>query len=250
MGPLLAAVRDAAHDDFYLFTAFGGGVISFLSPCVLPIVPAYLGLVTGLTVGELEDPRPRMLGRIAFDTAMFVLGFTVVFVAAGASATALGRFLYEHAPIVEKIAGTLLVVFGLHMMGVFRIRLLESDKRIHTQKKPAGPLGAFLVGTAFAFAWTPCIGPILGGILAMASSRNSVGEGMQMLAAYSLGLGVPFLLTSVAINQFFSAAAKIRRHYRLIELISGGLLIVVGLLIFFDQFTLIVRYLTPYLPAF
>ena len=235
-----------------LVTSFIAGFLSFISPCVLPLIPGYISFISGLTLEEMqgtaatETSRSRVLAA----SLAFVLGFTVVFVAAGASATALGRFLYEHAPIVEKIAGTLLVVFGLHMMGVFRIRLLESDKRIHTQKKPAGPLGAFLVGTAFAFAWTPCIGPILGGILAMASSRNSVGEGMQMLAAYSLGLGVPFLLTSVAINQFFTAAAKIRRHYRLIELISGGLLIVVGLLIFFDQFTLIVKYLTPYLPAF
>jgi cytochrome c-type biogenesis protein len=235
-----------------LITSFIAGFLSFISPCVLPLIPGYISFISGLTLEEMQGTAASATSRsrVLVASIAFVLGFTVVFVAAGASATALGRFLYEHAPIVEKIAGTLLVVFGLHMMGVFRIRLLESDKRIHTQKKPAGPLGAFLVGTAFAFAWTPCIGPILGGILAMASSRNSVGEGMQMLAAYSLGLGVPFLLTSVAINQFFSAAAKIRRHYRLIELISGGLLIVVGLLIFFDQFTLIVRYLTPYLPAF
>ena len=235
-----------------LITSFIAGFLSFISPCVLPLIPGYISFISGLTLEEMQGTAASATSRsrVLVASIAFVLGFTVVFVAAGASATALGRFLYEHAPIVEKIAGTLLVVFGLHMMGVFRIRLLESDKRLHTQKKPAGPLGAFLVGTAFAFAWTPCIGPILGGILAMASSRNSVGEGMQMLAAYSLGLGVPFLLTSVAINQFFSAAAKIRRHYRLIELISGGLLIVVGLLIFFDQFTLIVRYLTPYLPAF
>jgi len=138
----------------------------------------------------------------------------------------------------------------LHMMGVFRIRLLENDKRIHTQRKPAGPLGAFLVGTAFAFAWTPCIGPILGGILAMAASRDSVVEGMQMLAVYSLGLGVPFLLTSVAIDRFFAAAARVRKYYRAIELVSGGLLILVGILIFFDQFTLIAKYLSPYLPTF
>lgn len=235
-----------------LITSFIAGFLSFISPCVLPLIPGYISFISGLTLEEMQGTAATdtSRGRVLVASVAFVLGFTVVFVAAGASATALGRFLYEHAPIVEKIAGTLLVVFGLHMMGVFRIRLLENDKRIHTQKKPAGPIGAFLVGTAFAFAWTPCIGPILGGILAMASSRNSVGEGMQMLAAYSLGLGVPFLLTSVAINRFFSAAAKIRRHYRLIELISGGLLIVVGLLIFFDQFTLIVRYLTPYLPAF
>ena len=236
-----------------LLASFVAGFLSFVSPCVLPLIPGYISFISGLTLEEMQatgaaanaSRRHVLLASVAF-----VLGFTVVFVAAGASATAIGRFLYEYAPIVEKIAGTLLIIFGLHMMGVFRIRLLESDKRIHTQKKPAGPLGAFLVGTAFAFAWTPCIGPILGGILGLAASRESVAEGMQMLAMYSLGLGVPFLLTSVAINQFFTAAAKVRRYYRAIEIVSGGLLIIVGLLIFFDQFTLIVKYLEPYLPTF
>jgi cytochrome c-type biogenesis protein len=198
--------------------------------------------------GKAEAKASRRSVLLA--SAAFVLGFTVIFVAMGASASALGGWLSEHRSIIEKIAGTVLIVLGLHMMGVFRIRLLENDKRIHTNAKPAGPIGAFFVGTAFAFAWTPCIGPILGGILTMAATRDSVGEGMQMLAVYSLGLGVPFLLTSVAIDRFFSAAARIRRHYRTIELVSGGLLIAVGLLIFFDQFTLIAKYLTPYFPTF
>jgi cytochrome c-type biogenesis protein len=237
-----------------LLTSFVAGFLSFISPCVLPLIPGYISFISGLTLEEMQGGGAAAAStsrrHVLVASLAFVLGFTVIFVAAGASATAIGRFLYEQAPIVEKIAGTLLVIFGLHMMGVFRIRLLENDKRIHTQKKPAGPLGAFLVGTAFAFAWTPCIGPILGGILGLAASRESVSEGMQMLAMYSLGLGVPFLLTSVAINQFFSAAAKIRRYYRAIEIFSGGLLIIVGLLIFFDQFTIIVKYLQPYLPTF
>lgn len=235
-----------------LLASFVAGILSFISPCVLPLIPGYISFISGLTLEEMQGAQPttEVRSHVLVASVAFVLGFTVIFVAAGASASALGRFIYEQAPILEKIAGTLLIVLGLHMMGVFRIRLLESDKRIHTQQKPAGPVGAFLVGMAFAFAWTPCIGPILGGILALAASRESVGEGMQMLAAYSLGLGVPFLLTSLAINKFFSVAATIRRHYRAIELVSGGLLIVVGLLIFFDQFTLIVRFLTPYLPAF
>ena len=235
-----------------LLAAFVAGILSFISPCVLPLIPGYISFISGLTLEEMQgtDSVSASRRQVIIASLAFVMGFTVIFVAMGASATALGKFLYNQAPILEKIAGTLLVIFGLHMMGVFRIRLLENDKRIHSNRKPAGPLGAFLVGTAFAFAWTPCIGPILGGILAMASSRESVGEGMQMLAAYSLGLGIPFLLTSVAINQFFAAAAKIRRHYRTIEIFSGALLIIVGLLIFFDQFTLIVKYLTPYLPTF
>jgi cytochrome c-type biogenesis protein len=238
-----------------LLAAFAAGFLSFISPCVLPLIPGYISFISGMTLEEMQgqsDPASASSSRqrVLLASIAFVMGFTVVFVIMGASATAIGKFVKEYAPIIAKIAGTLLVIFGLHMMGVFRIRLLENDTRVHTNRKPAGPLGAFVVGTAFAFAWTPCIGPILGGILTMAASRDSVGEGMQMLAAYSLGLGIPFLLTSVAINQFFTAAARIRKHYRTIEIVSGVLLILVGLLIFFDQFTLIAKYLTPYLPTF
>ncbi len=237
-----------------LLAAFAAGFLSFVSPCVLPLIPGYISFISGLTLEEMRGTTAAAAGSsrtpVLLASVSFVLGFTVVFVAAGASASALGKFMYAQSPVLEKIAGTVLVILGLHMAGVFRIRLLESDKRIQTQRKPAGPIGAFVVTTAFAFAWTPCIGPILGGILAMAASRDSVGDGMQMLAVYSLGLGVPFLLTSLAIDRFFAAAARIRRHYRIIELVSGGLLIVVGLLIFFDQFTLIAKYLTPYLPTF
>jgi cytochrome c-type biogenesis protein len=135
-------------------------------------------------------------------------------------------------------------------MGVFRIAFLEAEKRVHSQRKPAGPLGAMLVGVAFAFGWTPCIGPILGGILAIAGSKNSVGEGITLLAVYSLGLGIPFLLTSLAINQFFGAAKRIRRYYHAIELVSGALLIAIGVLIITGQLTIITRYLQPYLPTF
>ena len=235
-----------------LLTAFAAGILSFISPCVLPLIPGYISFISGLTLEEMQGNAAAKSSRgpVLLASSAFVLGFTIVFVAAGASASALGKFIDAQSAILEKVAGTLLIVLGLHMMGVFRIRFLENDKRIHTQRKPAGPIGAFVVGLAFAFAWTPCIGPILGGILTMAATRESVGEGMQMLAVYSLGLGVPFLLTSVAIDRFFSAAARIRKHYRAIELVSGGLLILVGLLIFFDQFTLIAKYLTPYLPTF
>ena len=237
-----------------LLAAFAAGFLSFISPCVLPLIPGYISFISGMTLEEMQgqDAASAAAARrhVLISSIAFVLGFTIIFVAAGASASAIGKLMFAYAPILEKVAGTVLILLGLHMMGVFRIRLLESDKRIHAQKKPAGPLGALLVGMAFAFAWTPCIGPILGGILGLAASRESVAEGMQMLAVYSLGLGVPFLLTSVAINRFFTAAARIRKHYRTIELISGGLMILIGVLIFFDQFTLIAKYLTPYLPTF
>lgn len=235
-----------------LLAAFAAGILSFVSPCVLPLIPGYISFISGLTLEEMQRDASAATSRrqVLVASVAFVLGFTVVFVALGASASVVGKFVMRQLPILSKIAGAMLVVFGLHMMGVFRIRLLENEKRIHTNRKPAGPLGAFFVGFAFAFGWTPCIGPILGGILTIAASRESVGEGMQLLAVYSLGLGVPFLLTSVAINQFFAATRRIRKHYHKIELMSGGMLIAVGLLIFFDQFTLIVRYLEPYLPTF
>jgi cytochrome c-type biogenesis protein len=136
------------------------------------------------------------------------------------------------------------------MMGVFRISWLEAEKRVHTNRKPAGPLGAMVVGLAFAFGWTPCIGPILSGILTLAASKKTVWEGVQLLAVYSAGLGIPFLLTAVAINQFFAATAKIRKHYHAIELVSGALLIIIGVLIFTRRLSVIVQYLTPYLPTF
>jgi cytochrome c-type biogenesis protein len=234
-----------------LLAAFAAGILSFVSPCVLPLIPGYISFISGLTLEEMQDEASRAASRRHVLTASlaFVLGFTVVFVAAGASATAIGKFL-ARAPIIQRIAGLVLIVLGLHMMGVFRIPFLEGEKRIHTQRKPAGPIGAFLVGMAFAFGWTPCIGPILGGILTVAASRESVGEGVRLLAIYSLGLGVPFLLTAAAIDQFFAATRRIRKHYHKIELLSGALIIVIGLLIFFDQFTLIVQYLDPYLPKF
>ena len=235
-----------------LLASFIAGFLSFVSPCVLPLIPGYISFISGLTLEDMQGKTAVEASRrhILIASIAFVLGFTVVFVTLGATASAVGKFVTSQLPILSKIAGAMLIVFGLHMMGVFRIRLLENEARVQTNRKPAGPVGAFLVGLAFAFGWTPCIGPILGGILTIAASRESVGEGVQLLGVYSLGLGVPFLLTSVAINQFFTAAAKIRRYYHAIEMISGGLLILVGLLIFFDKFTVIVKYLEPYLPTF
>jgi cytochrome c-type biogenesis protein len=162
----------------------------------------------------------------------------------------IGKFLFAKLPLLSRIAGVLLIIFGLHTMGAFRLAFLEQEKRVHAQRKPAGALGALLVGIAFAFGWTPCIGPILGGILAIAGSKNTIGEGVLLLAVYSMGLGIPFLLTSLAIDRFLGAAKRIRRHYHAIEVTSGALLIAIGVLILTGQLTIIVRYLQPYLPTF
>ena len=240
------------NTDVSLIAAFAAGFLSFVSPCVLPLIPGYISFVSGVSVEEMRADAAPTTSRVqVFVTSLaFVIGFSLVFIALGASATAIGKFLFAKLPLLSKIAGVILIIFGLHTMGVFRLAFLETEKRVHAQRKPAGPLGAMLVGIAFAFGWTPCIGPILGGILAIAGSRNSVNEGITLLAVYSLGLGIPFLLTSLAINQFFGAAKKIRRYYHAIELTSGALLVVIGLLIMTGQLTLIVRLLQPYLPVF
>ena len=235
-----------------LLAAFAAGFLSFVSPCVLPLIPGYISFVSGVSVDEMRaDTTPATSRLQVFMTSVaFVIGFSLVFVALGASATAIGKFLFARLPLFSKIAGAVLIVFGLHTMGVFRLAFLETEKRVHSQRKPAGPFGAVLVGVAFAFGWTPCIGPILGGILAIAGSKNSVAEGVTLLAVYSLGLGIPFLLTSLAINQFFGAAKRVRRYYHAIELASGALLIVIGVLIISGQLTIITRALQPYLPSF
>lgn len=235
-----------------LLAAFAAGFLSFVSPCVLPLIPGYISFVSGVSLEEMrgESAVKASRSQVFLTSLAFVLGFSIVFVALGATATAIGKFLLDQLPLLSKIAGGILIIFGLHTMGVFRLAFLETEKRMQSQRKPAGPLGAMLVGVAFAFGWTPCIGPILGGILAIAGSKNSISEGVTLLAVYSLGLGIPFLLTSLAINQFFSATKRIRRYYHAIEVASGVLLVAIGLLIFTGQLTIIVRYLQPYLPTY
>ncbi len=237
-----------------LLAAFVAGVLSFISPCVLPLIPGYLSFVSGVTLDEMRGTgataSAAVRRRAVTMSLAFVLGFSLVFIGLGASATAIGTLLMEHLSLLGKIAGVVIILFGLHMMGVLKIGLLYSEKRMQTSGKPAGFFGAMLVGIAFAFGWTPCIGPILAAILAVAATQESVGEGVKLLAVYSAGLGVPFIATSLAINKFFAASARIRKHYHAIEVTSGVLLVVVGVLIFTNRFTVIAQLLTPYLPTF
>jgi cytochrome c-type biogenesis protein len=231
--------------------ALMAGVLSFISPCVLPLIPGYISFVSGVSLDEMRAPGARASRQQVVATSMaFVLGFSLVFIALGASASAIGQVVMLNLPLLGKIGGAIIIVFGLHTMGVFRLPFLEVERRVHAQRKPAGLIGALLVGIAFAFGWTPCIGPILAGILIVAGSRETVTDGVILLAIYSLGLGIPFLLTSLAIDRFFAVTARIRRHYHAIEMVSGALLVLIGLLIFTGQLTIIVRYLQPYLPVF
>jgi cytochrome c-type biogenesis protein len=240
-------------ENVSLVAAFVAGVLSFISPCVLPLVPGYLSFVSGISLEEMRSGT-RNVGassrrQVFVASIAFVIGFSLVFIGLGASASAVGQYLMEHLSVLGKIAGVFIVLFGLHMMGVLRIDWLYKEKRIQTARTPTGPIGALLVGVAFAFGWTPCIGPILAAILAVAAAQETIGQGVQLLAVYSAGLGIPFLVTSLAINQFFQATARIRRYYHAIEIASGALLVVVGVLIFTNRFTIIAQYLTPYLPT-
>ena len=242
-------------ENVSLLAAFVGGLLSFISPCVLPLVPGYLSFVSGVSLDDLRGTddlaaRAHSRRRVFVSSLAFVLGFSLVFVSLGASATAIGQLVGGQLRLLGKIAGIVIIIFGLHTMGVLRIPSLYRDTRVQTQAKPAGPLGAMLVGIAFAFGWTPCIGPILAGILAIAGTQETVSEGVKLLAIYSLGLGVPFLITALAVDSFFAAFARIRRYYKWVEIASGALLVAIGVLIFTNRFTLIAQWLTPYLPTF
>jgi len=225
--------------------AFAAGLVSFLSPCVLPLVPGYISLVSGASVEELKSAEnARVLGKVLLHSVLFIAGFSTVFISLGASASWLGQVLLARMSLLYKVAGVIIVLFGLHLTGLLRIGFLYKDKRFHSAGKPATALGAFLIGLAFAFGWTPCIGPILAAILGLAASQDTIRAGIFLLALYSLGLAVPFLLTSLGINQFLKFYNRFRTHLHQVEVFSGVILIVLGFMIFTNQFTRLAGYLS------
>jgi cytochrome c-type biogenesis protein len=215
--------------------AIAAGLISFLSPCVLPLVPAYISFVAGTTldrvVGDDADD-PAMTRRVFVSALAFVIGFSTVFILLGASASALNRLLVTHIDLLAKIAGAVIVLFGLHMMGLLKIPLLYREARLNTTGRPTSLVGAYLIGLAFAFGWTPCIGPVLATILTVAASREDLGYGVALLATYALGLGIPFLLAALAVRPFMRFLQRFRRHIRTVEIVAGALLTITGILIF------------------
>lgn len=216
-----------------LLAAFVAGLVSFVSPCVLPLVPGYISFVSGVSLETLreEGRASGAMRKIILNCLLFILGFSVVFVSLGASATFIGQFLIEKSLMFSRIAGVVVILFGLFVMGVLKLPFLQFEKRFHARSKPLGLLGSFLIGLAFAFGWTPCIGPILGAILAYAGTQGTVKEGIYLLTAYSLGLGLPFFLTGLAMNTFLGFSKRIKPHFRAIEIASGILLVAVGILI-------------------
>ncbi len=224
--------------------AFLAGVLSFLSPCVLPLVPGYVSLISGASVEELQTSERRMLPTVMLHSLTFVLGFSVVFIALGAVATGVGQIVNEYHSLLSKIAGVVVILFGLHLTGLLKIKALYADKRLHEVKGSATALGSFAVGFAFAFGWTPCIGPILATILVLAGAQETVWKGIVLLAVYSLGLAVPFLLTSLGVDRFLSFYGRFRRHLHTVEVCSGVLLIAIGVLIFLNNLRLLSGYLS------
>jgi cytochrome c-type biogenesis protein len=224
--------------------AFVAGLVSFLSPCVLPLVPGYVSLISGAGVEELKSQEARLLRKMMLNSLAFIMGFSVVFITLGAISTEVGQLLARYKSTLAQVAGVVIILFGLHLTGIFRINALYSDKRLHSVKGGSTPGGAFLIGFAFAFGWTPCVGPILAVILGFAAEQDSVYKGIALLAVYSLGLAVPFLLTALGIERFLSFYSRFRAHMHAIEVASGALLIALGVLLVLGRFTLISNYLS------
>jgi cytochrome c-type biogenesis protein len=228
------------------------GLLSFLSPCVLPLVPPYLCFLGGTTFDQLagEDETPaHVYATVVLSSIAFVLGFTTVFVILGATATAAGQILAANLPLLSKIAGVVIIVAGLHFLGLIHLPILHREARYHSDARPAGLLGAYVIGVAFAFGWTPCIGPVLAAILAIAAGEDSVSKGVSLLLVYSLGLGIPFVLAALAIRPFMSTMQRFRRHLALIEKLLGGFLVLTGILFLTNSMTLIAAWMLEMFPG-
>jgi cytochrome c-type biogenesis protein len=234
--------------DVGIAIAFTAGIMSFLSPCVLPLVPSYLAFVTGMSLEDLQEGVDR---RATFvHSLLFVAGFSAIFVLLGASASFLGQFLRHYEVWIARIGGVIIVLLGLHLTGVLRLTPLMRERRVHLNDKPAGYLGSLGVGVAFGAGWTPCLGPILGAILTYGFSQDTMWAGVGLLSVYSLGLAVPFLVASLALDRFLQAFQRFRRWMPVVEKASGVLLIVLGILLMTGQLTVLSGYLTRFTPGF
>jgi cytochrome c-type biogenesis protein len=229
-----------------LFIAFSAGLLSFLSPCVLPLVPSYITFITGMTLEDLQQRRHETL----LHAVVFVCGFSLIFLALGAGATLFGQVMLRNRDIISRVGGVLVIVFGLYLLGAFNLGFLARDTRLHLANKPLGYFGTLVVGIAFGAGWSPCIGPILGAILTMAANEADLQRGMVLLGAYSLGLAVPFLLAAVMVERFLAAFAKLRNRMVWVNRFAGALLILVGVLMVTNRFTMLATWLQAWTPDF
>jgi len=238
--------------DMSLGAALLAGLLSFVSPCVLPIVPPYLAWLAGLSFEELksESITSDARRRIILAALAFVLGFATVFVALGATASVIGKTIAQYFDVLSVIAGVVIIIMGLHFVGAFRIAFLYREARIQVARKPAGLLGAYVMGLAFAFGWTPCVGPVLAAILFVAGSEGTALRGAGLLAAYSFGIGIPFLLAAIFASRFLAWAARFRKHMRKVEIAMGVLLILTGILFITGQMSVISYWLLETFPIF
>jgi cytochrome c-type biogenesis protein len=231
-----------------ILIALSAGILSFLSPCVLPLVPSYLSFVTGMSLDELEEGTDK--SRTMIHASLFVLGFTIVFVLLGASASFLGQFFRHYEEWVARIGGVIILLLGLHLVGAFKFAPLMRDVRVHLADKPIGRLGAVAVGMAFGAGWTPCIGPVLGGILTYAMVQETFWSGMGLLFVYSMGLAIPFMLTALALDRFLLGFQRFRRYLPAVQVASGLLLIVLAILLITGSFTILTAWLVQFTPDF
>ncbi|WP_428645979.1 cytochrome c biogenesis CcdA family protein [Roseibium sp.] len=238
--------------DVTIIGAALAGVLSFISPCVLPLVPPYLGFLAGVSLEQLsgeDEDSSSATQRVFLSAVVFVLGFSTVFVLLGATASLLGQFVRAYLDYLGYLAGAVIILMGLHFLGVFRIGLLYREARVHVDKKPAGPLGAYLIGLAFGFGWTPCVGPILAAILFVAGAKETVGEGALLLSAYALGLGVPFLVAALFAGPFLNFMKRFRKHMGVVEKAMGGVLVLTGLMFLTGQMAVLSYWLLETFPA-
>ena len=232
--------------------AFIAGVLSFLSPCILPLIPGYISFLSGLSLEELRGgaERSKVIRKAGLTSIFFVIGFSVVFVSLGASASLIGKFLASHLKILTKVGGIIIIILGLYLLGVLKGGWLNVERRLKVKRRSGGLFGAFLIGLAFAFGWTPCIGPILAGILALAATQKTVIKGMLLLAVYSAGLGIPFIITGFSVGLFAQFFQRYKRLMRWGEIAAGLLLIVIGVLIFTNNLTALLKFVPPFFYKF
>lgn len=231
-----------------LMVAFVAGLLSFLSPCVLPLVPSYLSFITGMSLEDLKGGVDRRAALV--HAALFVSGFSLIFILLGASASFLGAFFRYYMDWIARIGGVVIILLGLHLAGVLRITPLLREKRVHLSDKPAGYLGTLGVGAAFGAGWTPCIGPILGAIYTLAATREGLWNGVGLLTVYSAGLAVPFMLSALAVERFLTAFQRFRRFLPAVQMASGVLLVILGILLVTGSFTILSSWLLRFTPEF
>ena len=235
------------------FGALVAGLLSFASPCVLPLIPAYISFLGGASLSQLTEEDGVDVAtqkRVFYAAIAFVLGFSTVFIALGASATAISTLIAQNSLLLGQIAGVIIVIFGLHFIGVFRIGFLNFEKRFHLENKPTGLAGSYILGLAFAFGWTPCVGPILASVLMVATSGDSIGYGISLLTVYAAGLGIPFLVAAFAVKPFMKFLSRFKSQMRKIELTIGGLLIITGITIFTGDLAEAANWLLETFPVF